>query len=88
LAKHILIVDDEKRIRDVVEYALEKDGYRVSSVADGLEALAAVERDPPGQVHAEDFRLRRRHPYGQFSLALKRAALGRPPGHPGGRGDR
>src|SRR5450755_3331030 len=47
----------------------------------------AVERDPPGQVHAEDFRLRRRHPYGQFSLALKRAALRRPPGQAGRRGD-
>jgi len=50
LAKHVLIVDDEKRIREVVEYALQKDGYRVSSVADGLEALAAVEQDPPDLV--------------------------------------
>jgi two-component system OmpR family response regulator len=49
-AKHVLIVDDEKRIREVVEYALEKNGYRVSSVADGSAALAAVERDPPDLV--------------------------------------
>ena len=49
-AKHVLIVDDEKRIREVVEYALQKDGFRVSSAADGLAALAAVERDPPDLV--------------------------------------
>jgi len=48
--KHVLIVDDEKRIREVVEYALQKDGFRVSSVADGLSALAAVEREPPDLV--------------------------------------
>ncbi|HWZ89074.1 MAG TPA: response regulator transcription factor [Polyangiaceae bacterium] len=49
-AKHVLIVDDEKRIREVVEYALQKNGYRVSSVADGPAALSAVERDPPDLV--------------------------------------
>jgi two-component system OmpR family response regulator len=50
LAKHVLIVDDEKRIREVVEYALQKDGFRVTSAADGLSALSAVERDPPDLV--------------------------------------
>jgi two-component system OmpR family response regulator len=49
-AKHVLVVDDEKRIREVVEYALQKDGYRVSSAPDGLSALAAVDRDPPDLV--------------------------------------
>ena len=48
--KHVLVVDDEKRIREVVEYALQKDGFRVSSAADGLAALAAVEHDPPDLV--------------------------------------
>ena len=49
-AKHVLLVDDEKRIREVVEYALEKSGYRVSAVADGALALAALERDPADLV--------------------------------------
>jgi two-component system OmpR family response regulator len=50
LAKHVLIVDDEKRIREVVEYALQKDGFRVSSAADGPSALSAMDRDPPDLV--------------------------------------
>ncbi|HWA71724.1 MAG TPA: response regulator transcription factor [Polyangiaceae bacterium] len=48
--KHILVVDDERRIREVVEYALAKEGYRVTSTAEGAEALAAFERDPPDLV--------------------------------------
>lgn len=50
MVQHILIVDDEPRIREVVEYALQKDGFRVSSAADGLAALSAFERDPPDLV--------------------------------------
>jgi two-component system, OmpR family, response regulator len=37
--RHILVVDDEPRIRDVVEYALCRDGYAVSCVEDGRRAL-------------------------------------------------
>lgn len=40
--KHILVVDDESRIRDVVEYALSKEGYRVTAVGDGQTALARL----------------------------------------------
>jgi two-component system, OmpR family, response regulator len=36
----ILVVDDEAHIRDVVQYALEREGHRVVSASDGREALA------------------------------------------------
>jgi len=45
LSKHVLIVDDEARIREVVQYALAKEGYRVSVADDGAKALDAVERN-------------------------------------------
>lgn len=36
--KHVLLVDDEPHIRDVVTYALEKSGYRVTTLEDGRRA--------------------------------------------------
>lgn len=48
--KHVLVVDDEKRIREVVEYALVKAGYRVTTVEDGEQCLAAANADPPDLV--------------------------------------
>ena len=44
MSKHVLIVDDEARIRDVVSYALQKEGYRVTPAGDGRAALEAIER--------------------------------------------
>jgi len=41
----ILIADDERRIRDVVQYALERDGHRVLTATDGNAALALIERE-------------------------------------------
>lgn len=43
--RHVLIADDEERIREVVQYALERDGFRVTAVADGTAALEAVRRE-------------------------------------------
>lgn len=37
--KTILVVDDEPKILDVVEYALQKEGYNVITVQNGQEAL-------------------------------------------------
>lgn len=39
MSRHILVVDDEARIREVVQYALEREGYRVSLAGDGRAAL-------------------------------------------------
>jgi two-component system OmpR family response regulator len=43
MSKHILVVDDEARIREVLLYALEKEGFQVTAVPDGPAAIAAVE---------------------------------------------
>ncbi len=47
LSRHILVVDDEARIREVVQYALEREGFRVSTVDDGAAALDALTRKEP-----------------------------------------
>ncbi|EYF07478.1 response regulator transcription factor [Chondromyces apiculatus] len=44
MSKHVLIVDDEARIRDVVSYALQKEGYRVTAAGDGRAALEILDK--------------------------------------------
>jgi len=39
-AKRILVVDDEKPIRDILEHALTSSGFHVHTAADGFEALS------------------------------------------------
>lgn len=48
--KHVLVVDDEAHIREVVEYALLREGYRVTLAADGRAALDLSERQTPDLV--------------------------------------
>jgi CheY-like chemotaxis protein len=40
--RHVLVVDDEARIREVVQYALERQGFRVRGVQDLREARSAL----------------------------------------------
>ena len=47
---HVLIVEDEAIVRDVVERYLSRDGHRVSACRDGEEALAMFDADPPDIV--------------------------------------
>jgi DNA-binding response OmpR family regulator len=49
-AKHILVVDDEQHILDVVVYVLEQHGFEVSTAVDGEAALSHFSRDEPQLV--------------------------------------
>jgi two-component system response regulator RegX3 len=42
----VLVVDDEPAIRDVVAYALRREGFEVSEAADGDTALASARGEP------------------------------------------
>jgi DNA-binding response OmpR family regulator len=43
----ILVVDDEANIVELARLYLEREGFRVEALGDGLAALARVDRDPP-----------------------------------------
>ena len=42
----VLVVDDDPRVRTVVAWQLEAEGFRVAEAADGRRALEAIEREP------------------------------------------
>ncbi|NIQ94051.1 MAG: response regulator [Desulfuromonadales bacterium] len=45
--KRILIVEDDKDIVELVRYNLEREGFQVVAVGDGLTGLAQVKKSPP-----------------------------------------
>ena len=47
MAEHILVVDDETAIADLVEVYLRNEGFLVHKAGDASEALACVEAGPP-----------------------------------------
>ena len=48
--EHILVVDDEREILELVTYNLTKEGYRVTAVGSGEDALAATRTGAPDLV--------------------------------------
>lgn len=50
MPKHILAVDDEVHIRRLIEVNLLRFGYRVSTAADGQEALDRIREEQPDMV--------------------------------------
>ncbi len=48
--EHILVVEDDRAVREAVERALTYEGYEVSTARDGAEALSAVLNDPPQAI--------------------------------------
>jgi len=47
---HVLVVDDEKMIRDLLRRLLEREGYRVVTASEGGEGLDHVAHGPPDVV--------------------------------------
>lgn len=50
MSERILVVDDEPSIVELVAYNLRSAGYEVMTAADGVEALAMIDEDPPDLV--------------------------------------
>ncbi|MBK1719115.1 response regulator [Thiocystis violacea] len=46
----VLIVEDDEIFRAMLEEMVRREGYQVSAVTNGNEALAAIERNPPDLV--------------------------------------
>jgi len=46
----ILVVDDDPQFRELYRMALQFEGFAVTTAADGIAALQAIERDPPSLV--------------------------------------
>jgi two-component system alkaline phosphatase synthesis response regulator PhoP len=44
---HILIVDDEEDIRVLLHYNLQKEGYQVDAVADGMACMEFIQKQKP-----------------------------------------
>ncbi len=48
--EHVLVVDDEEDVLELIRYNLERAGYRVSCAASGEEALALARRTGPDVI--------------------------------------
>ncbi len=47
---HILIVDDEEDIRVLLQYNLQKEGYQVDAVADGMACMEFIQNQKPNLI--------------------------------------
>ncbi len=52
--QHVLLVEDEDMIRHALAVQIERWGYRVTAVSDGIEALEILESDPEVDVVLTD----------------------------------
>lgn len=50
VAEHILVVDDERDIAEVLRHVLAQEGFRVTTAPDGRSALDAARRDRPDLI--------------------------------------
>lgn len=50
MSKRILVIDDERAVRDAFQLALEDEGYDIDTAEDGMEGLEKVEAQRPDLV--------------------------------------
>jgi DNA-binding response OmpR family regulator len=50
MSKRILVVDDEMYIVNILDFSLESEGYRVTTAANGEEALRMAVEQPPDLI--------------------------------------
>ena len=48
--RRVLVVDDDRYLREVLQFALADEGYEVEVAGDGREALRRLEAEPPHLV--------------------------------------
>jgi two-component system, OmpR family, response regulator MprA len=56
-APQVLVVDDDRAIRETLRVALEDEGYRVAEAGDGAQALALLRAAPDPYVVLLDLRM-------------------------------
>lgn len=50
MARHVLLIEDEPNITEAIRFILNRDGWRVSTLADGAQAVAQVRNLRPDLV--------------------------------------
>ena len=50
MAQNILVVEDEPALQDTLRYNLERAGYQVKVIGDGIQALESARIDPPDLI--------------------------------------
>jgi two-component system chemotaxis response regulator CheY len=50
MAKHLLAVDDEANVTRLIQVILGRAGYRVTTAADGLQALERIREERPDAI--------------------------------------
>jgi len=49
-ARHILVIDDEPEVRDMLHGFLEEKGFSVTLAMDGIQAIECIKQDIPGII--------------------------------------
>lgn len=59
MAKHILIVDDSKTVRNLVAFIMKKEGFKVTAAEDGLDGLEKLYSEPKIDLIVSDINMPR-----------------------------